>query len=143
MKKTTTTSKASSATKAPAKTTATKAPAKTATKTATKAPAKKAGTTTKKAGSKDKAPAKAVDPKQLAAAIRIQKHARGYLARKWFRKQTVDKKAMEEEMARLKQAAYLAEVDYMRKQEAKKRKKDAEDRAKKARETKLKKDLLE
>jgi len=50
---------------------------------------------------------------------------------------------MDEEMDKLRQAAYIAEVEYNRKQDAKRLKKDREERERKLKEAKIRKELLE
>jgi len=77
--------------------------------------------------------AAAVDPKREAAALRIQRSVRGYLARIRVYKSTKGKAELEAELEKLRAAAYLQEVAYNRKQAEKQRKKDMEARAKKVR----------
>lgn len=77
--------------------------------------------------------AAAVDPKLEAAALRIQRSVRAYLARCRVYKSTQGKAAMEAELEQLRAAAFLQQVAYDRKQADKQRKKDVEARAKKVR----------
>lgn len=77
--------------------------------------------------------AAAVDPRREAAALRIQRSVRGFLARRRVHKNTSGKAVLEAELEKLRAAAYLQEVAYNRKQAEKQRKKDMEARAKKVR----------
>lgn len=85
-------------------------------------------------------------PKAELSAVSIQRVFRGFQARKdvsAVKEDLAKKKAYDDEMAKLRQAAFLMEVELERKEEAKRRKAAEAERKKKAAETKLRKDMLE
>ena len=85
-------------------------------------------------------------PEAELGAVAIQSVFRGYQARRDVntRKEELSKKkAYDEEMNKMRQAAFLMEVEFERKEEAKRRKAAEIERKRKATEAKLLKDMLE
>ena len=83
------------------------------------------------------------EAKEAAAATQIQAMVRGKLARLMLGSMRAKQAAMEEEMEELRHKAWLAQVEYERKQEAKRRKRDAEERARRKAEAAARVQLLE
>ena len=85
-------------------------------------------------------------PQAELSAVAIQRVFRGFQARRdvsAVKEDLAKKKAYDDEMAKLRQAAFLMEVELERKEEAKRRKAAEAERKKKAAEAKLRKDMLE